>query len=726
MLIQGAGARTTTCAAGTGAYSITGVTYNPGDVLTLYLDGTTKRAVAVAADPVTSIANMNLYENRVIVRNEDTGPITIADMDIYDSGNDANIPFTVNIGSPNTLTLPPETELHVWSGKTFVPGGNITLQSGGSGSAADGRLHIDDGATFTAAGTESHSIGGSFQSDASAVFTAASSTITFTATTTGKTITGVTEPTFYNLTFNGTGGAWEFSNTNATTTTLQITAGTPTLPAGVLAIAGNFDNTGGAFYASASSTQKFTATSGGKTLRANGSSFGNLLFDGSGGGWTFSDTNATSTGSLAISAGTVTLPSGTLAVARSYTNSGGAFTHNSGTVKMNATTTGQTIFPGSSPFSNLTLGGAGGAWSFTTADATTTNNFTVETGSVTLPSNILAVGGNFTNSGTFTHNSGTVKMNASASGKTITPGTSPFGNLTINNANGGWTITGNATTTGNFTLASSTSFTQSSGTTLEVGGTFQNQVGGAATTWTGSTLYLNSGTSYAMNTKTETGDTYATLQIGANTKVSAWNSSASTTTVNAIGSLYSQDHASVDGDLNIYGAYTRSSGSDYWSYAKDFDGTAVTRQVDVKFASSSSATFSGGTLEILGTASATTTIDNQGTGKYALSVSGGTLNAQYYQIRNTDASGLSLSGTPTVTSLSNGDFELSVMGGSMVTVASSTINANAAKQIMSVRFATSTGISSGYNVTEIETATTTWWFRSGYGNYYGESFDNDP
>jgi hypothetical protein len=726
LLIQGAGARTATCAAGTGAYSITGVTYNPGDVLTLYLDGTTKRAVTIAADPVTSIANMHLYENRVIVRNEDTGPITIADMNIYDSGDDADIPFTVNIGVPNTLTLPPETELHVWAGKTFVPGGNITLQSGGSGAVYDGRLHIDNSATFTASGTESHSIGGGFQSDAGAVFSSASSTLTFTATTTGKTITGVTEPTFYNLTFNGT-GAWTFTTASATTTNnFTIQAGTPTLPSNVLSIGGNFDNSGGTFIASASSTQKFTATAAGKTIRAGGSDFGSLLFDGTGGGFTIQDTNATTTGSVTIAAGTLTHPTGTFAIARSYENTGGAFTHNGGTVQLYSTTTGQTIFPGSSSFYNLTANGTNGAWAFTTADATTTNNFTIQAGTLTAPPNIFAVGGNFANSAVFAHNGGTIKMNAATTGKTITPGASPFANLTLNNSAGGWTITGNATTTGNFTLASSTSFTQNSGTTLEVGGTFTNSVGGAATAWTGSTLYLNSGTSFAANQKTDASDTYDTLKIGANTKVSLWNSSASTVTMNSTGSLYSQNHAAVSGNVNIYGAYTRSSGSDYWSYAKDFDGTAATRQVNVKFASSSSAVFSGGTLEILGTAAATTTIDNQGTGKYALAVSGGTLNAQYYQIRNTDTNGLNLSGTPTITSLSNGDFELSVAGGSMVTVASSTINANAAKQIMGVRFATSTGISSGYNVAEIESATTTWWFRNGSGNYYGESFDNDP
>ncbi|MBI2120828.1 MAG: DUF2341 domain-containing protein, partial [Parcubacteria group bacterium] len=86
---------------------------------------------------------------------------------------------------------------------------------------------------------------------------------------------------------------------------------------------------------------------------------------------------------------------------------------------------------------------------------------------------------------------------------------------------------------------------------------------------------------------------------------------------------------------------------------------------------------------------------------------------------------LSLSGTPTVTSLSNGDFELSVMGGSMVTVASTTISQNASMQISMVRFATSTGIASGYDVSVSGTSVNAWTFQTTHGNYAGEAYDND-
>jgi hypothetical protein len=212
-----------------------------------------------------------------------------------------------------------------------------------------------------------------------------------------------------------------------------------------------------------------------------------------------------------------------------------------------------------------------------------------------------------------------------------------------------------------------------------------------------------------------------------------WKSTAATTTVTSTGSLYSQDNAAINGtavagNLYIWGEYVRSSGNDYWSYATDFDGAALggsSRIANVRIATSSSVTISGGSLEIIGAAGATTTIQNQGTGSYAFTVSGGTFNATRYQIRNTDVNGLNFTGTPAITSLDLGDFQLGVNGGSMISVSGAAIDANASKQISYVQFATSTGIASGYNVSLTSSSTAAWTFLSHYGNYAGESYDYD-
>ncbi|MFZ2555210.1 MAG: DUF2341 domain-containing protein, partial [Minisyncoccia bacterium] len=90
-----------------------------------------------------------------------------------------------------------------------------------------------------------------------------------------------------------------------------------------------------------------------------------------------------------------------------------------------------------------------------------------------------------------------------------------------------------------------------------------------------------------------------------------------------------------------------------------------------------------------------------------------------------DADGLTLSGSPSITSLSNGDFELSANGGTMLTVGGTVVDANASKQITNVSFGTSSGITSGYNVTRSGSPVSAWTFITHSGNYDGESFDND-
>ena len=62
----------------------------------------------------------------------------------------------------------------------------------------------------------------------------------------------------------------------------------------------------------------------------------------------------------------------------------------------------------------------------------------------------------------------------------------------------------------------------------------------------------------------------------------------------------------------------------------------------------------------------------------------------------------------------------------MITLAGSAIDANPSISISTDRFATSTGISAGFNVTKSGAATANaWTFTKAYGNFAGEAFDND-
>jgi len=725
IMIQGTSTQATSCAAGTGAYTFSGINYEPGNTITVYLDGTSTRAANVTTDLVSSVYNMHLYENRVIVRHEDTTPITIAHLAVYDSSDDTDVPFTASTStSPHTLSLPANTKLIVWSGKTFRPGGNITLVSGGSGTAHDGTIELQNSASLVSSSTatEAYSIGGSWLTGSGALFTAGLSTVTFTATTTGKVVSPDTSP-FYALTFNGNGGAWTFADRDATTTdNFTITAGSVTLGTSTLAVGGSFVNS--ATMSAASTSIRFSSAQA-ESVTFGGYAVGSLAFGGSG-VHTMTDTNATSTGSVTISAGSVALPGGTFAVANSFVRSGGSFTH-VGTLHLYGSLAAQSVTLGGSSLGSLTVAGSG-SWSITDTNATTTGTTTILAGALTAPVGTFAIGRSFVNASTFNANAGTLVFFGTSTGQSITAGSSTLSAVTIQGAGGGWTVTGNATTSNAFRLLSGTAFTLASSTRLEVQGAFQNLMGGTATDWTNSILYLNaSGTSYTVNNKTQGGDAYAFLTLGANTDVALWNSSGATTTVHASSSLYSMDHAAQDGDLYVWGEYV-TTGNVYWSYAKDFDGTALgvsSRQVDVRIATGSVLSLGSGTLEVVGSVGATTTIAGIASGTYAITKTGGTLNAQYYSVRNLADVGLTISGATTVTSLSYGDFELGVNAGTLLTVAAATIDQNPSKQILGMRFASTSGVATGTNVRLSGSSANYWDFTGHYGGFDGEYEDSD-
>jgi len=94
-------------------------------------------------------------------------------------------------------------------------------------------------------------------------------------------------------------------------------------------------------------------------------------------------------------------------------DTGSTFTHNTNVVTFNASTTGKTIagvLTGSNTFDNVIFNDASGAWTFSNNASTT--DFTITNGSITAPT-LLTVAGNYSNSGDFTDNSGTVFFSGS-------------------------------------------------------------------------------------------------------------------------------------------------------------------------------------------------------------------------------------------------------------------------------------------------------------------------
>jgi autotransporter-associated beta strand protein len=354
-------------------------------------------------------------------------------------------------------------------------------------------------------------------------------------------------------------------------------------------------------------------------------------------------------------------------------------------------------------------------------------------------SSTISVGGSWINSATFTPNSSLVTFNSGSTGKTIDAGGTGAGksfyDVTFNNSAGGWTIgTSDMKVAHNLTITDVSDWTVDSGRILEVGGTYSiADAQTAKTTWTGSTFYLN-GTSQTVGSKAQSEENYATLQIGASTDIRMWNSSAGNYTVDSTGSLYSQDHDNQNGDLYIWGDYHTLT-NDYWSYATDFDGTALSggneRAVEVKIDPSANVNVdSGDTLAAVGTASAgRTLVSRQGTSNgYSIISDGGTINFQYADLEYLDGDkGLDIRAGSTMTSLDYCKFNNLVSAGAsdaFITV-DSTVIGSAQKTLTGVQF-DDIGGGAEFNVNRTGSDDSGYWnFNSSTGDFDGEDFDGD-
>ena len=247
-----------TTSTASGAWSFTvpaGQSVRASTPILVWIDGdATTRATLFtkSAGFDTTITNLDLYQNRVILSHQGTST-TIADMYFYDSDDDADIQYNAD-SVTHALTVHTGNKLYIQTGKTFIPGGSVTVNGNGSStSLTDGSFLIPNFATYIQGGTTT--IAGSFNASSSAQFYNNGGLLNFTATTTGKSIIASVSPTLGNVTFSGTASV-SFSAV-ATTTNLTINAGaTAVAPASLpLKITGNFTQNG-----------TFTQTTGTTTL----------------------------------------------------------------------------------------------------------------------------------------------------------------------------------------------------------------------------------------------------------------------------------------------------------------------------------------------------------------------------------------------------------------------------------------------------------------------------
>jgi hypothetical protein len=151
----------TTTTDSSGRYSIiidasnTATTSTP---IVVYVNGNASvRAVTIteARDGTSNIADLDLYEDRVLITHENlaTLKVGITDMATYDSTDDGDIQYTAS-STRGTLTVASGNELHVDAGRNFTAGGIVTLP---------GDFHAATSSTVVAPG--SFTLSGNFASN---------------------------------------------------------------------------------------------------------------------------------------------------------------------------------------------------------------------------------------------------------------------------------------------------------------------------------------------------------------------------------------------------------------------------------------------------------------------------------------------------------------------------------------------------------------------------------
>lgn len=187
----------TAVANGSGVYSIT-ASVNSGDALIAYIDsngGTVGNAVTVSNG--VNLSGLNIYADRLITRHDNGGSLTNALMSTA-KGAYVDTDILYSVAGGNLTANAAGTELFVWTGHTFAPGGTITT------------THVDINGTLDAA-ANAINVAGNW--DATGGIFTSTGTVTFNATSGTISITpgGVdANHDFQNIVFNDAAGSATF------------------------------------------------------------------------------------------------------------------------------------------------------------------------------------------------------------------------------------------------------------------------------------------------------------------------------------------------------------------------------------------------------------------------------------------------------------------------------------------------------------------------------------
>lgn len=124
--INGAAAAATTTTASGGTYTLSGLTVNAGDVLTVYLDGNTEKGTTVTVGSGSNLTNIDIYQNYLITRCDNSCSLTNTHLNTADNNGDSDITDIYSV-SGSALTLASGKSLFIPSSKTYAPGGNVNV-----------------------------------------------------------------------------------------------------------------------------------------------------------------------------------------------------------------------------------------------------------------------------------------------------------------------------------------------------------------------------------------------------------------------------------------------------------------------------------------------------------------------------------------------------------------------------------------------------------------------
>lgn len=567
----------TGCTGGNGSTANT-----PGSNDTAIITGA--HTVTVTADETVSALEFAAASTAGAVSVNSSITLTVTNALTITSNAGANVAATVSgSGTITAGSITIGTDATVSSNTTYT----TTLTSTLSSLSTSGNLTI---ASF---------IGNNVNRIGNATFTLSggATTVSGTVTTTNEGANNTSTLTMSNSTLN-LSGATPFSLSGTGTNTITLN--------GTSAVVNYNSSSAQTVYGTTYTTLKINnAHSSGATLGAATTTTTLTIGDVTG------SSNFNDGGFQLTCTGTLNLTSGTFKLGGASATTWPAFaTRNisSGTTVEYASTAAQT-YSTVPTYHHLTFSGASTKSPSSTA-FTVNGNLTISAGTMTAPSGNLTLLGNFSNSGTFTHNSGTVIFAGADSSTQSLTGSTTFNNFTAStNTNGAGRalqFAGNSTTT----VSGTWTITGYSGKiiTLQSSDTNNWTINPTAASVTYADVYRS----------TNTGTTFCATYSTKDANTSGWSVSAGDTCITA----FNCESNTASGNWNAAGSWTNCDGGTPNSddTAAILNGHAITLntnaeiiRIDIQNGGTFAADASSRTLTLNGTSGTLFTLGGTGT-----------------------------------------------------------------------------------------------------------------